>query len=167
MLKASLIGAVTGFIFVMSLSLLSPLCTLCCTPLLGLGVGYLSGWFDVPSEAKVSLYRGGIAGGIAGIGAMAGQMLGTIVYGILFAHSEKWPDMLREMGDILGEPELFQSIIADPGEYWQTLLTTNTLCSAFNLAIIVGLGAVGGIIWFQRQMRLKLDESLTQTDRNV
>ncbi len=167
MIKAGLIGAVTGFIFVMSLSLLSPFCTLCYTPLLGLGVGYLSGWFDAPLEAKVSLSRGGIAGGIAGIGAVAGQTLAAIVYGILFTHSEKWPNILREMGGILGEPKLFQSIIADPGEYWQALLTTSILCSAFNLVIVAGLGAVGGIMWFQRQTRLKLRKSLPQPHRNV
>jgi hypothetical protein len=145
-IKAGVIGAVFGFIFVMSLTLLSPFCTLCLTPLLGIGVGYLSGWFDAPTEAKRSLLRGGVAGGVSGIAAVAGQMLATVVNGILVTNSEELPNVLRDMG-------LSEFLITDPNEYWQATLTVGTFCSAFNLLIIAGLGAVGGLIWFQRRQK--------------
>lgn len=149
MIKASLIGAVIGFIYVMGLTLLSPFCTLCFTPLLGIGVGYLAGWFDTPAKSEVSLYRGGIAGGLSGVGVVVGQMLATLVNGILVTNSEQLPELMREMG-------FSQFLIADTGEYWQATLTINTFCSAFNLAVVAGLGAVGGMLWFQRRNKNSL-----------
>lgn len=146
MIKAGLIGAVLSFILVMSLSLLSPFCTLCLTPLLGVAVGYLAGWFDTPSEPTRSLSRGGLAGGLAGVGALGGQMLATVVNGILITNSEELPAMLAELG-------LSQFLITDTSEYWQATLTVSAFCSAFNLVIIAGLGALGGLIWFRRQHR--------------
>lgn len=146
MIKAGLIGAVTGFIYVMSLTLVSPFFTLCFTPLLGIGVGYLAGRFDHPSKAEASLSRGSIAGGIAGIGAALGQMLATVVNAVLVTHSEQLPNLLRQFG-------LSQFIITDPNQYWRAALTANSFCSVVNLMIIAGLGAVGSVIWFQRQNR--------------
>jgi hypothetical protein len=137
---------VFGFIFVTNLTLLSPFCTLCLTPLLGIGVGYLSGWLDTPTEAKRSLLRGGIAGGVSGIAAVAGQMLATVVFGILVTNSERLPNLARESG-------LSEFFITDPNEYWEATLLFGTFCSAFNLLIIAGLGAVGGLIWFQQRQK--------------
>jgi hypothetical protein len=48
MIKAGLLGAIVGFIYVMSISLVSPFCTLCITPLLGVIVGYLAGQIVKP-----------------------------------------------------------------------------------------------------------------------
>ena len=147
MLKAGLIGAVAGFIYVMTLTLLSPFCTLCFTPLLGLAVGYLAGWFDSPQKSEISIYRGGIAGGITGLVVMIGQMLATLVNGILVTNSEELPNLLQEFG-------LSQLILTDSNQYWQATLTANSVCSVFNLFIIAGLGAVGGMIWFQRRNKV-------------
>jgi hypothetical protein len=148
-IKAGLIGAVAGFIYVMSLTLLSPFCTLCFTPLLGIGVGYLAGRFDTPQKSETSLYRGGIAGGITGFAVMIGQMLATVVNGILVTNSEQLPNLLQEFG-------LSELILSDSNQYWQTTLTANSVCSVFNLFIIAGLGAVGGMIWFQRRSKALL-----------
>jgi MFS family permease len=142
-IKASLLGAVVGFIYVMSLTLMSPICTLCFTPLLGLGVGYLAGWFDNPLKRETSLLRGGAAGGITGIGVVVGQMLAAVVNGILVTNSNELPKLLRQLG-------LSELLITDSDEYWQATLTLSAFCGVFNLAIIVGLGALGALIWFQR-----------------
>ena len=144
MIKAGLIGAVAGFIYVMSITLLSPFCTLCITPLLGIGVGYLAGWFDTPHRSEASLVRGAIAGGITGFGVVVGQMLATVVNAILVTNSEQLPILLRQ----IGLPDL---IITDSNQYWEATLTANCGCSIFNLLIIAGLGALGGLIWFQRR----------------
>lgn len=145
MLKASLIGAIIGFILMMSLSLLSPLCTLCFTPLLGIGVGYLTGWFETPSKLKISLIRGSLAGSLTGIGVVIGQMLAAVINGILVTHLEQFPMLIHELRQIS------QLVIADARDYWKFILVINTFFSAFNLVIIAGLGAVGGLIWFERQ----------------
>jgi hypothetical protein len=139
MIKAGLIGVVVGFIYVASLTLLSPVCTLCFTPLLGIGVGYLAGWFDKPRTANVSLSRGIIAGNIAGIGAIAGQMLATVISAVLVTNLEQLPAWMRQF-------LLSESLVTD-------LTASSFFCSLINLGIITGLGAVGGMIWFQRQER--------------
>ncbi len=143
MVKAGVIGATFGFIYIMSLTLLSPLCTLCFTPLLGFSVGYIAGWFDKPLRAEASVSRGIVAGVITGLGVVIGQMLATVVNGILVTNSDQLPRLIRELG-------LSQAVITSSNEYWQTTLTLNSFCSVFNLALIIGLGALGSIAWFQR-----------------
>jgi hypothetical protein len=138
MIKAGLIGASLGFVYIMSLSLLLPLCTVCFTPLLGMGVGYLTGWFDRPLKLETSLGKGSIAGGIAGLGVVIGQILANVVYCILVTNST-W---LEEMGIIQAS--------VNEGECWQITLTLNSFCSIFNLALVVGLAAIGSLVWFQR-----------------
>ena len=143
MIKAGFIGAGFGFVYIMSLTLLSPVCTLCFTPLLGLGVGYIAGWFDKPLRAEASVSRGVVAGVITGLGVVVGQMMATVVNGILVTNSDQLPALISELG-------LSQAVIANSNEYWQTTLTLNSLCSMFNLALIIGLGALGSIIWFRQ-----------------
>jgi MFS family permease len=147
MIKAGLLGAIVGFIYVMSITLVSPFCTLCITPLLGVIVGYLAGQIDKPLKLESSLSRGGIAGGMTGCGALLGQMLAAVVNGILVTNWRELPNFVRELG-------LTQFPNTD--EYWQTTLTANSFCSVLNLVLIAGLGIVGGLIWFQRQHRKTL-----------
>jgi len=143
MIKAGLIGAGIGFIYVMGLTLLSPLCTLCITPLLGIGAGYLAGWFDKPLHPGAGMSKGTIAGVITSLGVVTGQMLASVVNGILVTNSKQLPSLIREFG-------LSEAVITNSTEYWQTTLALNSFCSVFNLALIIGLGAFGGVIWFQR-----------------
>lgn len=143
MIRAGSVGAIIGFIYVMTLTLLSPFCTLCFTPLLGISVGYIAAWFDKPLKSEASLIRGGIAGGITSIGVMTGQILAALVNGILVTNSDQLPILMREMG-------LSQFVITNSSEYWQATLAVNSFCSLFNLALIVGLGILGSMIWFQR-----------------
>ena len=151
MIRAGFLGAIAGLIYITSLTLLSPFCTLCLTPLLGISVGYLAAHIDKPARSETSLSRGGIAGGITGIGVLVGQMLATIVNGILITNSESLPIFVRQMG-------LSQLFITDPDEYWQAIITTSSFCSLINLVLIAGLGALGSLIWFQRQRRHILSE---------
>ena len=142
MIKAGLLGAFIGFIYVMSITLVSPFCTVCITPLLGVSVGYLASRIDKPLKLETSLGSGGIAGGMTGCGALIGQMLAAVVNGILVTNWQELPNFVKDLG-------LTQ--FPNASEYWQTTLTANSFCSLLNLALIAGLGAVGGLIWFQRQ----------------
>ena len=133
MIKAGLIGGVVGFIYVMSLTLLSPFCTLCFTPLLGVGVGYIAGWFEQPTKVESSLSKGTVAGIITGLGVVLGQMIATLVNGVLVTNSKQLPLLMRDIG-------LSEFIITNPNDYWQATITINSLCSIFNLGLIdVGL----------------------------
>jgi MFS family permease len=147
MLKAGLIGAVIGFIYVTIITLISPFCTLCFTPLLGIGIGYLANRFDTPPNVETSLGRGAIAGAMAGFATLLGQMLATVINAILVTNWTDLPTVFKEWGF---------TQVPDASEYWQTTLTANSFCSLLNLAIIAGLGAVGGLIWFQRHNKKAL-----------
>lgn len=143
MIKAGLLGAVFGFIYTMAITLFSPFCTVCFTPLLGLGVGYLAGWADTPASFEASLRRSAVAGGITGLAVIVGQMAATLVNGVLVTNAEQLPKMLEEFG-------LGQFAVIDSTQYWQTTIIANSICSVLNLVIVAGLGALGGLIWFQR-----------------
>jgi len=142
-IKASIIGAIVGFVYVMSLTLLSPFCTLCFTPLLGLGAGYLAAQLDRPTSQNRSVYRSGIAGGITGVSVTVGQLLATVVNAILVTNFEQLPALMQDVG-------LSEFAAIDNAQYWQTTVIGNSVCGGFNLLLITGLGAVGGLLWFQR-----------------
>ncbi len=141
MIKAGLVGAVAGFIYMMSLTLVSPFCTFCLTPWLGVGVGYLACRLDKPPALKKSLLAGGIAGGMTGLAALGGQMLATVVNAILVTNWAELPQYLKQLG---------LATLPDSTEYWQTMLIANSFCSVLNLILIAVLGAVGSLIWFRR-----------------
>ena len=142
MFKSGLIGAGIGFVYVMSLALLSPLCTLCLVPFLGLGVGFMASWFDKPERLEANLGRGVVAGGITGLGVTIGQILAKIVTGILVTNLEQMPAGFEQF-------TMLEPFMVDPAQYWQTTLAVGAFCSIFNLALIMVLGALGSLLWFQ------------------
>lgn len=146
MIKAGLLGASLGFIYVMSLTLVSPFCTLCLTPLLGVGVGYLANVFDKPAKMEGCLSRGLVAGLIAGLAVVVGQLAATLVNGVLVTNFEDLPGLMRDFG-------LPQVLLEDTGEYWQATLLLSSVCGVLNFLMIAGLGALGGLLWFRRQER--------------
>ncbi|MCB0211506.1 MAG: hypothetical protein KDJ52_19360 [Anaerolineae bacterium] len=150
MFKSGLIGAGVGFVYVMSLALLSPLCTLCLVPFLGLGVGFMASWFDRPERLETNLGGGVVAGGITGLGVTVGQILATIVTGILVTNLEQMPAGFEQF-------TMLEPFMVDPAQYWQTTLAVGAFCSIFNLALIIGLGAVGSLLWFQQHKKHTLN----------
>lgn len=153
MIKSGLMGAVVGFIYLMSLTLVSPLCTICLTPFLGVGVGFLASWFDQPERVEANLARGAVAGGMTGFGVTVGQMLATLVTGVLVTNLEQLPAGFEQFA-------VFETVFVNPEQYWQTTVAVGTLCSLFNLAFITGLGAAGSLLWFQRYKKPSLDGAL-------
>ncbi|MEM7343236.1 MAG: hypothetical protein AAF485_03265, partial [Chloroflexota bacterium] len=153
MIKSGLIGAAAGFVYVSTLTLVSFLCTLCFTPLLGLAVGWLAAHFDRPQESGVSATKGFMAGGITGAGVVIGQMMASVINATLITNSEQWPRLMEELPIIMEQLGSAEFAMLNAEQYWQTTLTLNAVFSFVNLFIIAGLGAIGGIIWFQRKQR--------------
>ena len=132
-----------AIIYVMSLTLVSPFCTVCLTPLLGIAVGYITAWVDKPLRAESGVVSGVVAGLLTGLGAIVGQMLAALVNATLVTNSEQLPELMQQLG--FSQLATINSI-----EYWQTTLFINSFCGIFNLALIVGLGAAGSLLWFQQ-----------------
>ncbi len=149
MIKVGLAGAGVALIYVMSLTLLSPFCTVCLTPLLGITVGYLTAWVDKPLRAESGVVSGVVAGLLTGIGAIVGQILAALVNAVLVTNSTELPKLMSQLG-------FTQLAVIESAEYWQTTLFLNSFCGVFNLALIVGLGAAGSLLWFQRHNKNSL-----------
>ena len=143
MIKAGVLGSSIGLIYVMSLTFLSPFCTLCFTPVLGVGVGYLAAKFEQADRVEMGVGRGSIAGAITSVGVVLGQVLATVVNGILITNLDDLPTFMTELG-------LPPSLVPEANEYWQSTILAGSVCSVFNLLVIVGLGAIGGMLWVQR-----------------
>ena len=144
MFKVGFSGAVLGFIYVMSLTFFSPFCTLCFTPLLGVGVGYLAAKIDQVQKVETGASRGGGAGAISSVGVILGQIIATLVNGVLITNLENLPAFMQELG-------LPSTLAPNPDEYWQGTLLASSVCGTLNLMVIVGLAALGGMLWVQRQ----------------
>lgn len=154
MIKSGLIGAGIGFIYLMSLSLVSPFCTFCLVPFLGVGVGFVVGWFDQPQSTQSSLKKGAGAGVITGVGAVSGQVLAAVVNGILVTNFDQLPTIVAEFG-------FSEQMISDSADYWLTTLVITTLCSTVNFIVMAGLGALGSLLYFRRKKQTSLSTTFS------
>nr|HID13992.1 hypothetical protein [Anaerolineae bacterium] len=139
MLKAGLIGAGIGFVLAIIAALITPLCNPCVALLLGLGVGALAAVRERPATSGDSAGEGAKAGTIATVGSLVGQMIGAVANGFIVG-PEGIANLYRQF-DI--------QVPLTPQSYWTYLLCSNCLCAVVNVALGAGLGALGGILWYQ------------------
>ena len=126
-------------------ALLSPLCVPCLTLLLGLGAGYLAGAFDKPSEKRGSTKSGAIAGAIGGAGALIGQAVGAVINSQLVGPGGAI-QLIRQL-------EIQSPAGATPADiatgYWGGVIGSTCCLGLFDVALMAGLGALGGLLWWQ------------------
>ena len=121
---------------------ISPLCAPCLTAFLGLLAGYLTGAFDRPDEQSRVIKSGALAGLLGGIGMLLGQVLGAVVNGVTVG-PEGIARMLAQMGVPAGGP-------AQVAQYYWIALSLSTACLiVFDVALISGFGALGGLLWWK------------------
>ena len=106
---------------------------------LGLGAGFLAGAFDKPSDNGAATKAGALSGVIGGVGALAGQLIGTLINGIVVG-----PEATAKIVEQLGLPSN-----SDPTAYWAGLVGSGCCFGILDLALMAGLGALGGILWWQ------------------
>ena len=145
MLKSGLILGVVALLLAIGAALLSPLCVPCLTLLLGLGAGYLAGAFDKPSEKRGSTKSGAIAGAIGGAGALIGQAVGAVINSQLVGPGGAIK-LIRQLGIQL-------PLGATPADiatgYWGGVIGSTCCLGLFDVALMAGLGALGGLLWWQ------------------
>ncbi len=140
MLKSGLIVGVVAFILSIGAALVTPLCVPCLALLFGLVAGYLTGLFDKPANNGAAAKAGALAGVIGGIGAMLGQIVGAVINSLVMG-----PAGAARLANTLGLPTTggFSS------GYWVGVIGMTVCTSALDILFMAGLGAVGGIIWWQ------------------
>lgn len=141
-LKAGLIGLAVGGLFGLGITLLVPYCTPCAAVVIGLGAGFLACLWDKPSENSGSAGLGAKAGALAGVGHLAGQLLGMLANGLLVG-PEGAAETLSQLG--IDVPSMTSA------NYWVSQVVVNGGCGLTSIAVAAGLGALGGLLWFQVQ----------------
>jgi hypothetical protein len=140
MVKAGLIGLLAGGVFGLGITLLFPYCTPCAAIVIGLGVGFLACVWDKPIDSAAGAGLGAKAGAIAGAGHLVGQLLGMLLNGLLVG-PEGAADTLAQLG--IDVPSM------DANMYWISQIVINGGCGLTNIAVAAGLGALGGLLWYQ------------------
>jgi hypothetical protein len=137
MWKSGLIFAVVMLLLGTGFSLLSPLCVPCLSIFLGLGAGYLAGVFDKPRDNGGAVKAGALAGVIGGVGAMFGQIVGGVINSFMTT-PEAYGDTMRQLGLEFNE-----------AGYWAGRVAGVCCGGIFDILLMAGLGALGGLLWWQ------------------
>lgn len=140
MVKSGLILGVVALIFTTLATLISPICTPCLAVLIGLFAGYLGGILEKPYSEGNSAKIGATAGVISGVGAIIGQIIGALINANIVG-----PEGVMNM---LGQLNIPAS--SDVMNYYTPIVYGSAFCiGVFNLIMMAGLGALGGLLWFQ------------------
>jgi hypothetical protein len=142
MLKSGLIIGFVAFVFGAGITLLTPLCVPCLAIFLGLAAGGLAGAFDKPLNTGAAAKTGALAGVIGGLGAVLGQMVGAGVNATLVG-----PEAARQVLRQFGMP--VPSVGDFGAAYYLGVFGSACCVGLLDLALMAGLGAVGGLLWWQ------------------
>jgi LytS/YehU family sensor histidine kinase len=142
MLKSGLIAGGVTFVLALGFTLLSPLCVPCLAFFLGLGAGYLAGVFEKPLDNGSSAKSGAVAGAIGGVGAIIGQMVGALLNAVIVG-PEKAVKLVEQLGIPVATPNDFGAA------YWVGIIGSGCCFGLLDVALMAGLGALGGLLWWQ------------------
>lgn len=140
MVKSGLIvGGITLVLGLIGAFVFPPLCVPCVALFAGTGAGYLAGQFDHPGASNTAVRMGAQAGAIAGIAALLAHLIGGVTSAALLG-----PEGAAEMMSQFG-------IAADannPAVYYASAFGTACCLGLFEIALMAGTGALGGMLWF-------------------
>ncbi len=151
MKKSGLIIGGIALIFSFVITLLSPFLLSCITPVLGIAAGYLAGVFELSLLQKDAIKSATKAGLLGGAGMLLGQILGTVINGLLVG-PEGAVMVLSSLGLSVGSPAYIAK------SYWQFMVIGTACISLFNIALMAGLGALGGLIWWEASGRARAEK---------
>jgi hypothetical protein len=143
MLKSGLIVGLAALIFGFGATFITPLCAPCVALFAGLAAGYLAALFEKPIDQGGAAKPGAAAGAIAGVGGLVGNMIAAVV-NILVVGPERAAQIAQQFNLPSGaDPSTFAST------YYLSGIGLPFCIALFNIALMAGLGALGGILWYQ------------------
>jgi asparagine N-glycosylation enzyme membrane subunit Stt3 len=140
MYKSGLIFGAVMLVLGLGVTLFLPYCVPCVALLVGLAAGYVAGVFAKPVEQQTAVRSGAIAGALGGIGVVLGEMIGAVINAAAIG-PERIIEVMRQFG-------ITTPTQMTPTEYWAAQLGINFCISLFSVALMAGLGALGGLIWW-------------------
>lgn len=142
-ISSAITGSIT-LIFTLGGTLLFPICTPCVALPLGTISGFLTSFFEKPQEKSRALTRGAFSGAISGVGAFLGQSIGAAINGLVVGPTEA----AIIMEGFLGFPETIFNTYSWNTQYWISLIGSTVCISLFNILLMAGMGAIGGLLWW-------------------
>jgi hypothetical protein len=139
MLKSGLIVGGVTLLLAIGATLISPICVPCVALVAGLAAGYLGGMFDKPVGTGGSARTGAGAGAIGGLGALGGHLVGAVGNALILG-----PEGTARFVEQLGLPSS-----GDPAQYYLTVFGSGCCLGLLEIALMAGLGALGGLLWYQ------------------
>jgi hypothetical protein len=140
MLKSGLIFGGVALLVALGITLVIPYCVPCLALLLGLAAGYVAGVFGKPADQPTATKSGAIAGLLGGVGVVLGEMVGAVINGFAVG-----PEMVSQIMQNLG---IAGGMPLNQTTYWAANLAMNLCLSLFSVALMAGLGALGGLLWW-------------------
>ncbi len=139
MYKSGLIFGAVMLVAALVITLFVPYCVPCVALLLGFAAGYVAGVYSKPGDRSLATKSGAIAGAIAGIGVVLGEMIGALINAFSVG-----PAQVTQLMQQLG----FPGIQMTTAEYWAAQIGVNLCLSLVSVALMAGLGALGGMLWW-------------------
>jgi hypothetical protein len=140
MYKSGLIFGIVMLFVALGVTLVLPYCVPCVALLLGLAAGYVAGVFGKPAGQPLAVRAGAIAGVIASIGVVIGEMAGAVI-NASFVKPENLQQLLQTLG-------ISGGITMTSNQIWASQLGVNCFLSLVSVALMAGLGALGGLLWW-------------------
>jgi hypothetical protein len=141
MVKSGLIFGVVMLVVALGVTLVMPYCIPCVALGIGFAAGYVAGVFGKPADKSSATKSGTMAGALAGAGVVLGEMAGAVINGYSVG-----PEKTAELMQTLGIPGVAPMTASS---YWTAMLGMNLCMSLFSVALMAGLGALGGLVWWQ------------------
>jgi hypothetical protein len=130
------LGTVFGFLF--------PLCIPCLALFAGAGAGYLAGMFDKPTGGTGGSAKAGAgAGAIGGAGALIGHIVGGMATALVYG-PEASVELMRQFG-----VDVPASAATGGVGFYAGAFGAACCFGLVEVALMAGLGALGGLLWYQ------------------
>ncbi len=151
MRNSVLIFGIISFFLFLVVTFLLPCCTPCLALLAGAGAGWLAVYWTGSATQDAAVRSGALAGALSGLGALVGQLVGAILSARLLT-----PDMVGDAYETVVQlfesmgPEGIESLEVPSIEIVTRMaVITQAGCGLFNVAIMAGLGALAGLVFFR------------------
>ncbi|MCC7360886.1 MAG: hypothetical protein IT317_15495 [Anaerolineales bacterium] len=142
MTKAGLIIAGVMLVLGTVAAWLQPLlCVPCLALFAGIGGGYLAGQFDKPGAGNLAAKAGAGAGAIGGVGALLAHLIGGAI--TMFTVGQQNAQIIAELLGTGSNPA------DNPAAYYGGAFGAACCLGLFEVALLAGLGALGGLLWYQ------------------
>jgi hypothetical protein len=141
MIKSGIIVGAIAFVYLFVTSIAMGLCAPVEAIILGLMAGALAVILDKPQLANKAALSGGIAGLIAGIIGVIGNVAGTLLKTYVIFTPETITSVANQLTGT--QSSAFDSTISTISTFF-----TAGCCVVIDLILMVGLGALGGYLWF-------------------